>query len=117
LNAQAIANLVNDFGFDGVDIDYEPANPNCQRMGGTVRCSSDANFISVIDQLRNVLPQGKALCALPHTDVEWCGLAPSSSLRSQAALDRRMERGGLRHGQVLQRSAHRCRHWYGSPLS
>ena len=67
LNARAIANLVNDFGFDGVDIDYEPSNPNCQRMGGTVRCSSDANFISVIDQLRGALPQGTTLSpCLPH---------------------------------------------------
>ncbi|ELR22409.1 chitinase Chi60, putative [Acanthamoeba castellanii str. Neff] len=69
LNARAIANLVNDFGFDGVDIDYEPSNPNCQRMGGTVRCGSDANFISVIDQLRGALPQGQKLISIAAWSV------------------------------------------------
>lgn len=62
LNAQAIGRFVSDFGLDGVDIDFEPANPNCRITGNTVACDSDNTFISVIDQIRSVIPQGGCHC-------------------------------------------------------
>ena len=56
-NAGAIAAFVKDFGLDGVDLDYEPANPNCSNAGGSVTCPSDAEYVSVINAMRAALPR------------------------------------------------------------
>jgi len=69
LNAQAIGRFVSDFGLDGVDIDFEPANPNCRITGNTVACDSDNTFISVIDQIRSVIPQGQKLVSIAAWSV------------------------------------------------
>ncbi|MGH8002059.1 MAG: glycosyl hydrolase family 18 protein [Brasilonema sp.] len=57
LNATAIANVVADFGFDGVDIDYESNNAKCSSVGGKMSCTSDDEFRSVVSQIRQVLPK------------------------------------------------------------
>ncbi|MEH1874159.1 MAG: glycoside hydrolase family 18 protein [Nostoc sp.] len=57
MNPQAIANIVKDFGFDGVDIDYEPTNVQCSSLNGKVFCTSDAEFRSVVREIRQVLPK------------------------------------------------------------
>ena len=56
-NANAIAAFVKDFGLDGVDIDYEPANPSCTNGGGSVTCPSDSEYVSVIHAMRSALPR------------------------------------------------------------
>jgi chitinase len=57
MNPQAIANIVKDFGFDGVDIDYEPTNVKCLSSNGKVSCTSDAEFRCVVRQIRQALPE------------------------------------------------------------
>lgn len=58
LNATAIANVVSDFGFDGVDIDYEPDdNAVCSYVGSQISCTTDTEFRSVVSQVREVLPR------------------------------------------------------------
>ncbi len=57
LNSTAIANVVKDFGFDGVDIDYEPTNAQCSILNGKVSCTSDAEFRRVVSQIRHALPK------------------------------------------------------------
>ncbi|BBK29636.1 glycosyl hydrolase family 18 (putative chitinase) [Stella humosa] len=53
----AIARLVRDLGADGVDLDYEPSDPQCENTGGTVRCRSDAVWIDLVRRTRQVLPR------------------------------------------------------------
>jgi chitinase len=56
-----VAALVNDFGLDGVDLDYEPGTPNCMASGGKVTCPSDAEYISVVKAMRAAMPRPKLL--------------------------------------------------------
>lgn len=58
LDAGMIARLVADLGLDGVDIDFEPATPDCAGGGATPRhCASDAVLIDVVTRLRAALPR------------------------------------------------------------
>lgn len=57
INPQIIANIVEDFGFDGVDVDYESNNVKCSSSNGQVSCTSDAEFRRVVRQIRQVLPK------------------------------------------------------------
>lgn len=62
LDAGMIARLVGDLGLDGVDIDFEPAAPQCAGGGATPRhCASDAALIAAVDGLRAALPRPKTL--------------------------------------------------------
>jgi len=56
-SAKSIAQFVTDFGIDGVDIDYEPNNPNCA-VGSDkmIHCASDNEYISIVKALRGALP-------------------------------------------------------------
>jgi chitinase len=58
---QAVADLVSDFGFDGVDLDYEPATPNCVSAGGKVTCPTDAEYVKIVNDMRAALPRPKLL--------------------------------------------------------
>lgn len=57
LNPKAVADVVKDFGFDGADVDYEPKNPKCLLSNGKISCTSDAEFRSVVRQIRQALPK------------------------------------------------------------
>ena len=50
LNPQSIANFCNDFGLDGVDLDFEPTPTGCPGS-----CSTDASYISAIQKMRAFL--------------------------------------------------------------
>lgn len=62
LNTAAIKAFIDEFQLDGVDIDYEPAGPNCQRTGcsGTVctgvSCTTDQEFQRVVTAFRDAMP-------------------------------------------------------------
>ena len=57
LNPTAIANLVKDFGLDGVDIDYEPYQTGCSVVSGKISCLSDSEFQDITRKLRAALPR------------------------------------------------------------
>lgn len=59
INAQGIASFVNAFGLDGVDIDYEPAAPNCRMAApkGQIVCDTDSEYIATVRALRAALPR------------------------------------------------------------
>lgn len=57
LNPKAITDIVKDFGFDGVDVDYEPTNAKCSLSDGKISCTSDAEFRRIVRQIRQVLPK------------------------------------------------------------
>ena len=60
LNMQCVVDLVADLGLDGADIDYEPASPACQRLGGGgVRCATDAESVDVVAKFRAAMPKGR----------------------------------------------------------
>jgi len=58
LDEAAVARLVRDIGADGVDIDFEPADPGCRPgPSGRVACTSDAAWIDYVQRFRRVLPR------------------------------------------------------------
>lgn len=58
LNTKAIADVVRDFGFDGVDIDYEPSDTaQCSSSNGKVSCTSDAEYRRIVNEIRQALPR------------------------------------------------------------
>ncbi len=58
LNTSAIASVVKDFGFDGVDIDYEPdETAKCSSVNGKVSCTSDAEYRQIVNEIRQALPR------------------------------------------------------------
>ncbi len=58
LNPQAIADFVSDYGLDGVDVDYLPANALCAKgTEGLVHCQVDSEFQAIIQNLRATLPR------------------------------------------------------------
>lgn len=86
LNTQCIKDLVTDFGFDGVDLDYEPSNPACASAGGAVSCRTDAESVAVTAALRTALPKGQYLLSTAswHMGVfgegAWAGEQPADSV-------------------------------------
>ena len=83
LNMNAIVKFVNEFGLDGVDIDFEPSNPSCQVSATAVSCTTDDLFTSVVRQMREALPRPKLLtCAVFSVGAyglgEWANAQPPS---------------------------------------
>jgi chitinase len=91
-NAQAVAAFVNDFGLDGVDIDYEPTNPNCASTGQKVTCpSSDAEYVAVVSSMRAAMPRPKWLSIAAwsvgaYGENQWSGAPPTGSAYEGIAL-------------------------------
>jgi chitinase len=52
LNAPAVAHFVDDFGLDGVDIDFEPPDPGCTQTNDSIRCRTDALLQRTVGELR-----------------------------------------------------------------
>ena len=58
LDTAAVARLVRDLGLDGVDVDYEPPQPQCRgSYGSGPACASDAMWQSAVRRLRAALPR------------------------------------------------------------
>ena len=91
-NAQAVAAFVNDFGLDGVDIDYEPSNANCTSNGQTVSCpSSDTEYVSVVNSMRAAMPRPKWLSIAAwsvgaYGENQWASALPTGSAYTGIAL-------------------------------
>lgn len=65
----ALARLVGDLGLDGVDLDYEPTQPDCgPAADGGWHCASDANWRRYVAAMRAALPR-PALLAVPGWSV------------------------------------------------
>ena len=63
-NAKGVADFVSDFGLDGIDIDYEAANPGCSKgSDGLIRCQIDAAFQKIITSTRTLIPRPYLLTA------------------------------------------------------
>jgi chitinase len=61
---QCIKDIIDDFGFDGMDFDWEPVNSDClvnAGQTGGVSCATDAEGVSVLSALRAALPKGQYL--------------------------------------------------------
>jgi chitinase len=83
-NAGAVAAFVKDFGLDGADLDYEPANPACSNAGGTVSCPSDAEYVGVVKSMRAALPHPHwvttaAWSVGAYGEGQWASEPPSSA--------------------------------------
>lgn len=65
LNAPAAALFVEEFGLDGIDVDFEPRGADCQSnpTTGLISCATDNLYIQSVTNLRNALPQEKQLSA------------------------------------------------------
>jgi chitinase len=70
LNPQAIADVIEDFGFDGVDICFEPHSQWSQPVGktkcergpdGKITCNTDTLYRQIVTQVRETLPTDKIL--------------------------------------------------------
>ena len=53
----AAARLTTDLGLDGVDLDYEPADPGCRAADDTIRCDSDMVWRDIIAKTRTHFPR------------------------------------------------------------
>ena len=51
INPKAIAKIVKDFGFDGVDVDYESTNARCSSSNGKISCTSDPALLVIRESL------------------------------------------------------------------
>ncbi len=79
----ALARLVRDIGADGIDLDYEPAEPGCAASGGRVACRTDGEWTALVRRTRAVLPR-PLLLTVPAWSVgaygegQWADARPRS---------------------------------------
>ena len=83
LNAAAIRKFVDEFGFDGVDLDYEPSSADCKVSGDSITCSTDQEYIDSVRKLRAALPRPYILSNAPWSVGayglgDWANAQPSS---------------------------------------
>lgn len=62
-NFKAAADIVDDLGLDGVDIDYEPNGGQCTWATGGNSCPGDNDLIWLIENYRKALPRPKLVTA------------------------------------------------------
>ncbi len=67
LNVNDIVRFVREFNLDGVDIDYEPLSGfGCKPDSeGIFHCTSDNQYVSIIERVREKLPRPYILAATP----------------------------------------------------
>ncbi|KDD72293.1 hypothetical protein H632_c3570p0 [Helicosporidium sp. ATCC 50920] len=81
LNAPAIANFVQTFGLDGVDIKYEPITAECHVWDGMKWCDTEYEYTYIIRTLRAALPRPYILAnaVLPvgaYGEGDWASARP-----------------------------------------
>jgi chitinase len=60
----AIMAFVHDFQLDGIDIDFEPSDPQCSAgADGRISCATDQTWDSIVARLRSTLPRPLLLTA------------------------------------------------------
>ena len=58
MNTDGIVQFVQNFGLDGVDLDFEPVRPGCKTNNrGKITCKSDKLHIRTVKALRDALPK------------------------------------------------------------
>lgn len=86
LNTKAIADVVKDFGFDGVDIDYEPSNNGqCSSTNGQVTCTTDEEFRRIVNEIRQAVPRPYLVTVAAwsvgaYGEGEWADATPKAAL-------------------------------------
>ena len=86
LNTKAIADVVKDFGFDGVDIDYEPFNNGqCSSTNGRVTCTTDAEYLRIVNEIRQAVPRPYLVTVAAwsvgaYGEGEWTDAKPKAAL-------------------------------------
>ncbi|MBW4670302.1 MAG: hypothetical protein KME60_23530 [Cyanomargarita calcarea GSE-NOS-MK-12-04C] len=86
LNVGAIASVVKDFGFDGVDIDYEPFNTaQCSSTNGKISCTSDTEYRRIVNEIRQALPRPYLVTLAAwsigaYGEGEWTNSKPQGAL-------------------------------------
>ncbi|ACL57964.1 glycosyl hydrolase family 18 protein [Methylobacterium nodulans] len=60
-NPGAIRRFIEDFGLDGIDLDFEPTAPSCRSLSGHISCGSDALLREVVEAARTALPRPLAV--------------------------------------------------------
>eukprot|EP00775_Hariotina_reticulata_P000203 gene203-397_t len=62
MNTQCLKDMVDDLGFDGVDIDFEKETScTASQSSGRVTCTTDAELVGAAEALRAVMPAKKYL--------------------------------------------------------
>lgn len=86
LNTKAIADVVKDFGFDGVDIDYEPFNNGqCSSSNGQVTCTTDTEYRRIVNEIRQALPRPYLVTVAAwsvgaYGEGQWVDATPKAAL-------------------------------------
>ncbi|MEH2023050.1 glycoside hydrolase family 18 protein [Nostoc sp.] len=86
LNTKATADVVKDFGFDGVDIDYEPFNNGqCSSTNGQVTCTTDDEYRRIVKEIRQALPRPYLITVAAwsvgaYGEGQWTDAKPKAAL-------------------------------------
>jgi chitinase len=90
LDIQKIKAFVKDFELDGVDIDYEPANPQCRfNSNGAVSCQKDDIMIKIIQDFRDAFPRPHYFLSIAAWSIgafgegQWRNALPKGAHRGQ----------------------------------
>jgi chitinase len=92
LHALDIARFISEFGFDGVDIDFEPPTTACRRALGQVTCESDADLVRALEAIRAAIPAPMTLSLTADATAAF-GEGPWSSA---------LPEGGPSYGMALK---------------
>jgi len=89
LNVNSIRQFVNDFGLDGVDVDYEPDSPGCQvGSDGLMHCQIDDLYVSIVTRLKAAKPSMilsiAAFSVGAYGEGKWKNSQPSSAHTGQS---------------------------------
>lgn len=99
-NIDTIATVVRDFGFDGIDIDFEPNGGfGClPDASGTVQCRADEQYIDLIRTSRAALPRPMVVTASPFSvgaygEDQWVDAPPANLANTGMFLNPMREAG------------------------